>query len=462
MTERGLRIEARPEQRLLLTPAMQQSLRLLQMTAIELYDYLQQELEENPTLELNETAEEAATEEEKPEPEDEDRLEEWVLHYDDAGSPSAAPREEDANPIEALATQTPTLTEHLLGELHISTSEPALLAAGRVIISHIDDQGYFRGDLAALAEATDISEASYRKALALIQTFDPPGVGARDLRECLLIQIDRRGWTGQWVEEIVRRHLEDIEENRPHKVAEALGIDLSIVLDAAEQIASLEPIPGKSFLSGEVRYIVPDVFVEKIEGEYVITLNEEILPRLRVSPHYLRMLQKVKAEKPEVFEYLKERLAASTNLMKAIDQRQRTLYRVTEAIVRRQRDFFEFGIKHFKPLVLREIAEEIGVHEATVSRATRGKYAQTPRGLYELKFFFSSGIARDDGEEISSRAIKAMIKELVANEDPKRPLSDQRIAERLALHGFHPARRTVSKYREQLGILPARKRKRFG
>lgn len=468
--DRSPRIELKTDQRLLMTPLMQQSLKLLQMSALELNQFLQQELVENPTLEMNEAAEEEAPAEESPEKEvgptpaeTPATPEEWEFNPDDYRRPSSPPpSSENANPMEALATKVPTLQEHLLGELHISTSEAAVLAAGRILISLIDDQGYFRGDLRVLAEETAISYETFSRALELLQSFDPPGIAARDLRECLLLQIARRGWNGQWVEEIVRNHLDDIEANRPHRVAEALGIELQAVLDASAQITSLEPIPGKSFGTGDVRFVVPEVFIEKIDGVYVITLNEDVLPRLRLSPTYQRLLSQARKEKGEVLEYLKTKMQTASFLIKALDQRQRTLYRVAEAIVVKQKDFFEYGIKHFQPLVLREIAEEISVHEATVSRATRGKYAQTPRGTFELKFFFSSGIETESGVEVSSRAIKAMIKEIIAGEETTHPLSDQRIAEILSSRGFRPARRTVTKYREALRILPAQKRKKFG
>lgn len=491
------RLELQQSQRLLMTPMMQQAVQILQMSALQLEQYLQQEMRENPVLEegLEEEiqtpeeekaaaeaeaaasgaetpeppaaetktpeSEEAAPSEEKDEPPDVD----WSEYFGDAEGASrrtSTGDEEGAPTTEAVAVLRPSLHDHLHWQLRMATEEAAVLTAGARIIGQVDEDGYLRTSLDDLALGADLPRTAYDRALRLIQAFEPIGVGAHDLRECLLLQIRHHGEEGSWAEAIVREYLPDLEKNRLPQIAKALGIRIDAAKEAAAIIGALNPRPGRAYSTEEPRYVVPDVFIETLDGQYVVSLNDDWFPRVRLSPYYHRLYEKEKRTKgSEVAEYLKGRIQAAVWLLKSIHQRQATIYRVTESISRHQRGFLDHGIKHLRPLTLRQIAEDIQMHESTVSRVTTNKYVQSPRGTFELKYFFSSGIGTESGDEASSKSIKAIMKEIIAGEDTASPLSDQKIAEVLNSRGFHLARRTVTKYREALGLLPASRRRAF-
>ncbi|MBI4540356.1 MAG: RNA polymerase factor sigma-54 [Gemmatimonadetes bacterium] len=296
--------------------------------------------------------------------------------------------------------------------------------------------------------------------LEVVQTFDPPGVGARNIRECVLLQLQQAGMEDTRVFVIVRDHFDDVVSHRWAEIAKAMGITVRQVQDAADEIAQLDPKPGLRYSPARDEYVIPDLIVEKIDGEYMVFLNDTSLPRLRISRAYQEIVRNKDQFKGENKEFISNKLNSAQWMIQAIEQRRQTMLRVMNFIVDRQRDFFEQGVQHLKPLTLREVADAIGMHESTISRVTNEKYVQTPRGVFPLKFFFSSGLSTTTGEDISARGVKDKIGKLVADEDPKKPLTDQAIVEILKSEGVQIARRTVAKYRDQLGILPARMRKR--
>jgi len=321
----------------------------------------------------------------------------------------------------------------------------------------MDKDGYLQVSIEDIAFQSGQDFDVVERALCRIQELDPPGVGARDLRECLLLQLRAEGKEDSLAARIVRDHLGLLESKRYDRIARELGAAIEEIVVAANYIATLEPKPGRNFGEGDIRYITPDVFVQKISDELVVTLNDEGLPRLRVSNFYRRVLGETNTG--DAKRYIQEKMRAAAWLIKSIQQRQRTLYLVTSSIVRFQREFFEHGISHLKPLVLKDVAMDIGMHESTVSRATASKYVHTPQGTFELKYFFTSSLQGADGDEVSAESVKERIREIIAKEDPRHPLSDQHIAKMLASEHVGIARRTVAKYREMMGVLPSSKRR---
>jgi len=329
------------------------------------------------------------------------------------------------------------------------------------IIGNLDEDGYLKASVEELSEITAVPVGQVERVLALVQEFDPSGVAGRDLRECLLIQVRQLGMAGTLVEAMLRDHVVDLENRKFPAIAKALGVSLDEVLAAAKVISHLDPRPGRPFSQEEVHYIVPDIFVYKISDEYVVVLNDEGLPNLRINAFYRSALSGSSVVDQKAGEYIQEKMRGAVWLIKSIHQRQRTIYRVTKSIVKFQRDFFDRGIEHLKPLVLRDVAEDIEMHESTISRVTTNKYVQTPQGLFELKYFFNSGINTTEGETVASESVKSRIKEIVSGENPRKPHSDQKIVEILHGQGIDIARRTVTKYREMLGIGSSTDRKRL-
>jgi RNA polymerase sigma-54 factor len=323
----------------------------------------------------------------------------------------------------------------------------------------VDESGYLRATLSEIASASNASEDDVQDVLECIQEFDPPGVAARDLRECLLIQARFLGMKGSVVEGILLNHLGDLEKRNYKQIARSLKVDINQVLIAAKIIGGFDPRPGSSFNSEDVHYISPDIFVHKVGDDYVVMLNEDGLPNLRVSTQYSDVRGSGSIDS-QAEEYISEKMRSATWLIKSIQQRQRTIYKVAKSIIRFQREYFDRGIEFLRPLVLRDIAEDIGMHESTISRVTTNKYMQTPQGLYELKYFFNSGLSTSEGEFLASESVKNRIKEIIEKEDPKKPLSDQKIAELLSGQTVNIARRTVTKYREMLKFGSSSERKR--
>ena len=462
-------------QQLVMTPQLQQAIKLLQLSHLDLENIIAQELQENPALE--ETAAEEETEGEKVhEPESirettvTDKIADWQDYLDnysngrhDMGSTEAA-RDEDGYPSwENTVSRKDSLQDHLLWQLRMSGLNRYEEAIGVVIIGNLRENGYLGWSVEEICADTSAPPEDVERVLGYVQYFDPVGVGARDLRECLLIQLNSRGLGETLAARVVSDFLPLLEFKRYDKIAAQAGVSLDDVFGAARAITSLEPKPARNFGGEDVRTIVPDVTVEKISGEYVVLLNDDGVPPLRVSSLYRRLSQEQTAEVREAKDYLEEKVRAAAWLIKSIHWRQQTLYKVSQSIFRFQYDFLDHGVSHLRPLVLRDVAAEIEMHESTVSRATSNKYAHTPQGVFELKYFFQSGIPRSDSsaDPFASEAVRDKIRNIVGSEDPKHPLSDQEIT--LALHngGIDIARRTIAKYREQLGILPSSRRRQL-
>jgi RNA polymerase sigma-54 factor len=338
----------------------------------------------------------------------------------------------------------------------MATDDPVLIAIGEAIIGNLDEDGYLRAEPAEIAEQLGRPVDEVDKVLILVQGFDPSGVAARSIQECLLLQLRADTEPDPVSVEIVEHHMEDLERRRYPEIARTLKLPLDRVMESIEEIQGLEPKPGRRFLVMDARYIAPDVTLQKIGDDYVVVLNEEGIPRLRVNSLYRSLLRGSAGEDKQ---FVEQKLRSALWLIKSVEQRQRTLRKVATSLVKFQREFFDKGLPYLKPLALRDVGEDIGMHESTISRVTTNKYIQTPQGLYELKWFFHSGIASTNGDVVSSVSVKKTIQDLVGGEDPGKPYSDQDIAKMLHGKGLTIARRTVAKYREELGILPSHQRR---
>ena len=468
------KLSLRQMQKMVMTPMLQQAINLLQLSRMEMLQAVRQEVEENPVLEemIEDTEElddpsalKSVAEEPTTERNGEGQAEEidWESYLQDASDyrPSIQYESVDRFDRESLLTKPGSLQDHLLFQLHLTAMDQDLVRLGGLIIGELDDNGYLRSSLEGLVSLAGVSLESMESALRLIQGFDPAGVGARDLQECLLIQLRMRPEEHAVAEAIVSSHLHDVERHRFGKITAALGVSLREVQGAVALIASLEPKPGKNYSSEEPQYITADVFILKLDGRLVVTLNEDGLPRLRVSRYYRDILSKQAPTSREARGYVEEKMRSALWFIRSIEQRKRTLVKVAESLVKYQRDFFEHGISHLKPLTLREVADDISMHESTVSRVTTSKYVQTPQGLFGLKYFFHCGVPSTVGEAVSSRKVKDMVHRYLTKEDSRKPLSDQKIVEILArVHGVEIARRTVAKYRGQLKI-PSSNQRRY-
>jgi RNA polymerase sigma-54 factor len=473
-----MRQQLKMTQQLVMTPQLQQAIKLLQLTRLELQDVVRQELEENPLLEETLEAEEVR----EPEPLEsaekevepgntveefrevetgDETLRDWDSYLDGYNYSSGEQfgGDDDRPSFENLLTRKGTLVDHLLWQLHMGHFSAEDVRIGEEIIGNIDEGGYLRSSLEEICQACSKDEAAVLPVLERIQEFDPTGVGARDLRECLLIQARFLGMQGSVVERILLQHLKDLETRKYKEIARALGVDLNQVLVAAKIIGGLDPRPGRIYGSEDVHYISPDIFVSKLGDEYVVMLNEEGLPNLKVSPFYAEARSNGSVDS-RAEEYIGEKMRSAMWLIKSIQQRQRTIYKVAKSIVRFQREFLDRGIDYLRPLVLRDVAEDIGMHESTISRVTTNKYMQTPQGLFELKYFFNSGLSTSGGDFVASESVKNRIREIIEKEDCRKPLSDQKIAEMLSGETVNIARRTVTKYREVLKIGSSSERKR--
>ncbi len=475
-------------QKLVLTPQLQLAIRMLQLSRLELAEEIRQQLESNPVLEEEPgDSETVSLEEVRTEGEDGERtvaqeapgtvtdpgrqtesplgrgdIEAWrryVEEYNRFGTgPQIRVTNEELPSLEASVTRRQTLQEHLLWQLRLSDLDEEERRIGAFLIGNLDEAGYLTGvTLEEVAQATGASPQAVERTLARVQTFDPVGVCARDLRECLLIQARTYHPDNDRLARLIERHLPDLERRNFAAIARGLKCSLEEVKVLVETVQGMEPKPGRAFSSDDVVYIQPDVYVFKVGDEYVTVLNEDGLPRLRISPYYEQALSGPGSDKAR--EFVQEKLKSAMWLIRSIQQRQSTIRKVTESIMRFQRAFLEKGVSHLRPLVLRDVAEDVGMHESTISRVTTNKYVHTPRGIFELKYFFNSRIGSVTGEDVSSEAVKARIKELVENEDPRRPLSDQEIVKVLRRENTVIARRTVAKYRQMLGIPPSSRRR---
>jgi RNA polymerase sigma-54 factor len=471
-----LGLSARLSQRLILTPSLQQAIKLLPLTTLELAEVLEQEVMENPLLEEvpveeTKTSEEIAQEaqdtpaaerEKADDPLKEIEVERFFEDYfDDGGDRRMRPAEvPEVPPIENTLTDSLDLSDHLLWQLRMcEETDQALLLIAEAIVQNLDEDGLLRVELEDVAAMGPWPMETVERALTLVQSLDPPGVAARSLTECLRIQLRVLGLEGSPADVMVRDHIKQLQSHQYPEISRQMGLTPEEVSHHLEIIRGLSPRPGNRYSSKRSDYILPDVFVVKEGDEYKILLNDDGLPKLRISPTYKRMLDNKEPGSEETRAYVKDKLRSALWLLKSVDQRQRTIYKVAESIVRHQRAFLDHGVTHLRPLVLRDVASDIGMHESTVSRVVANKYMHTPRGVYEMRFFFHSGITSTMGEAVSSVSIKNRIKKLIEDEDAQRPLSDSRIAEVLGAEGLPLARRTVAKYREELRLPPSNLRK---
>ena len=472
--------DLRLTQELVMTPQLQMAIKLLQLNRLELVDRVREEMEQNPLLEeegegedetgtpSNETPLSAAPSSAQPE-ESSQRMDvggidwEQYLNQYETPPPSDRPLEipEERNSLENVISQTTTLGEHLMWQLRLADLDPVQLIIGENIIGNVDEKGYLGCTTAELAEMTGEPEEKVLEVLELVQSFDPTGVASRTLVECLVRQA-REVQCPQAVLDILQYDLKLLEIKNYKKIAKDLGLSFDEVLLAARIIADLEPYPGRDYQDTRIDYVVPDVYVTKREGEFHVRLNDDGVPRLRVSPYYRSLLSDDREDSRAAKSYIQERMQAAMWLIKSITQRQQTLLKVSESIVKFQRDFFEEGPTRLKPLILKDVAEDISMHESTVSRVTTGKYMHSPQGTQELKFFFSSAIQVKNGEDLASRSVKERMKDIISKEDQRNPLSDIQIAQVLTREfSMKIARRTVSKYREAMGVLPSSSRKSY-
>lgn len=448
---------------------MQQSLQLLQTPTLELRHLVQQELVENPTLEEENT--DISLDEASSSSEDDDfdkefaelsQLdEEWREYM--AQSRMSAPRKEDADEKHQFVmdslVEPITLQEHLLNQLSFADADKTLRELSEMLIGNIDENGFLQVDLEELCFDMGIPMDDLEDARTLVQSFDPVGVGASDLRECLLIQLERLGKHHSLEYRVVDHHLDDLARKRYPQIAKKLSVTPEQITKAAEFIAALDPRPGSRFGGDTNTYVTPDVSVEKIGDEWVVTMNNEQIPRLRISNAYKDLMANNNGR--EARSYIRDKIRAGKFLIKSIHQRQQTIRSIATEIVKRQPGFFDKGPSRLKPMNMAQIADEVGVHETTVSRAVSGKYMSTPHGVFEMKYFFTTGYQTEDGETLSNTSVKQTLAELIANEEPRKPLSDQRLVEELGKRGVTIARRTVAKYREELHILPSHMRRSY-
>ena len=474
-----LRQNLKLTQQLVMTPQLQQAIKLLQLSKTELVETVEDILLENPLLERQQDSESAEGTSDDPEikAEESSGQEPAVLTERDndlagtadwedylglfsSSSKSASEYEmpSDAVSLEAVSSVKPTLESHLSWQLHLSDLTPRQVQIGEVLLRNLDSSGYFALSLQEAAYLAECSPEEAEEVLLQIQEFDPVGVASRSLQECLLRQLEVQGWEDPPLYTLIRDHLPELEQPDISSLAGRLGVSRERVREYVEIIRSLDPRPGNSFGPGETIYVSPDLHVYNYNGELVILLDEEEMPNLGLNPQYLDLFTACRKKDKE---FIQEKMREAMWLIKSIQQRQRTLYRVMESIVRFQREFFEKGMSALKPMVLRDVAEDIEVHESTVSRVTANKFVSTPQGIFELKFFFSSGVNTDNGGQMSAVSIQNAIKEFIREENAEKPLSDKKIAEWLnKKFDLNIARRTVAKYRETQGIPSSTRRKR--
>lgn len=472
----GLHLKQR--QQLVMTPKLQQALKLLQMPAIELQQMLKQEIMENPLLEEIEEYEDIREETEAKENDNEndekdkdedataeagDEQIDWDEYFNSGFEMSNAGADENHEEFfEKVPVAKRSFTDQLISQLRIITDDQEQIAIGDYLIGSLDESGYLTCELEEVANTVGVDVEKVDAVLEIIQGFDPAGVGARNLQECLLLQLKFQGQDDSTAARIIRDHFEEFKQKKYLEIAKKLKVSPQDIQEQCSVIAMLDPKPGLEVVVDDPKYVIPDLVVEKVDEKYVVYLNDRNIPRLRVSQSYHDELMKdTKDGDKETREFINSRLKSAKWLIQTIEQRRRTMVRVMECIVRKQAAFFEKGTAHLRPLTLQQVASEIGMHESTVSRVTTNKYVQTPRGVFELKFFFSSSLATADGGEVSAKSAKDKIRKIIEAEDPKHPYSDQKIADMLKADGLNIARRTVAKYREQLNILPARMRKTY-
>ena len=477
-----MKLNFKQEMRLVPTPMLQQAIKLLQLSRLELVQTVHQEMIENPILEeiLEEEEEEleqkqenpedpsldsiGQTQEDPPSEKESDPLEyeqDWDNYIqDNLSQGSSADNYTERPSIEATYKKEPTLADHLMWQLNLSVNEDLDKFIGSSIIGNIQNDGYCIAGLQEIAEISQASEEDVLRVLKIIQTFEPNGVGAQTLKECLLIQAKTLPERLPLVENLIENHLERLNERYYQKIASALKVTVEEIIAAVSTIKTFDPKPGLQFSSEGIDYVIPDLVVVKTEAGYDVVLNDDGLPNIKISPYYHHLLKNT--SEPKTKEYLKKKHLAAEFLIKSIDKRRETIYKVGKSIVKLQVEFLDHGLSHLKPMVLKDVARDIEMHESTVSRITTNKYIDTPQGIKELKFFFHSGIKSFIGNnDMSSVRVKNMIQEIIKSEDPMKPLTDDEMVEALVKRNAKIARRTVTKYRKELNILPASKRKKI-
>ena len=475
-----LRQEFKLSQQLVMTPQLQQAIKLLQQTRLELVESMHEEIETNPVLEC--TGEDVEGETEAPKKAEEQQAGEvdWqtYLEQTDNYSPGGVnfSNSTEESFYETTAASEGGIREHLSGQLGLIGLSDDELIIGAYIIGNIDNDGFLRlseassldyeeqeaCSLKGIAEGTGASVEDAARVLDVVQSFDPPGAAARSTRECLILQARCMPVRDVLVEEIILNYLTELANKNYKLIASRTGTDIDDIIEAARTIVKeLNPLPGAGFGEDESTSIVPDVYIKKVEGEYVIISNDSGMPKLKISQHYKEMLKNPNGMPEAAREYIQERFRSALWLIKSVQQRQKTIYRVVQSIIKFQEEFLDKGVKYLKPLTLKDVADDIGVHESTVSRVTSNKYADTPRGILRLKYFFSSSLSNTEGVEVAVEYIKNRMSEMIASEEAAHPLSDMKIVKRLGEQGITLSRRTATKYREAMGVLSSHKRKRL-
>ncbi len=464
-------------QQLRMTPQLQQAIRLLQLSRMELESAVRTELEENPLLEETSNLKEedfqrakeaereieakSETQADAQDPQRQDEFE-WESYLETQYRPpqNHVGNEEISN-YENVITAKESLHEYLSWQARMFGFNEDELKIAEILIEYIDEDGYILTPLEEIASSEKLDLRDVEDVLTFVQEFDPPGVGARCLQECLLIQARILEEDTNDFVYLIKNHLKDLEKKNFENIAKAMNRDVREVVELCKIVYGMDPRPGRAYASQDTQYVMPDVYVYKVGDDYMVSMNEEGLPRLKISNFYKKMLTKTETNSGKTQEYIQDRLRSAVWLIKSIHQRQRTIYKVAESIVRKQKDFFEKGSLFLRPMVLRDVADDIGMHESTVSRVTTAKYMHTPKGTFELKYFFNSGISTSGGDSMASESVKEKIKELVSKEGGADPLSDQKLVDLLEKEGIQIARRTVAKYRDMLKILPSSRRKRM-
>ena len=475
-------ITQRQELRQVMTPQLQQAIKLLQYNQMDLLEHIQEEMVKNPALESIPGTEDPDRSNQERQIEAQAAAPQQDLSEQQNGASSSDISEtdwqkvlegysasafksggvrgnDDLPPIETTLSTSVSLAEQLITGLREQICTDAELVAAQVIIMNLNDHGYLTMPLEQVAVEAEVELYDAESAQMLVQSLDPIGCGSSNLEQCMIVQAKVRWPEDPFVEEIIQDHLSNFESRNYQAVARAMDMDVEDAVEYHKMLRELEPRPGRAYADTDARYITPDVHVFKVGDEWQIRLNEDGMPKLRVSPYYRQILQG--AGDRDERRYIKEKLDSADFLIKSIYRRQNTIYKVVESILRRQRDFFERGVEHLRPMILQDVAQEVGVHEATVSRVTSNKYLQCPLGIFELKYFFNAGLRTNSGVDMASEAVKAKIRVLIADENPKKPLSDAALAKLLKAQGVTCARRTVAKYREAMGILSSSKRKRL-
>jgi RNA polymerase sigma-54 factor len=478
-----LRQQLKLTQQLIMTPQLQMAIKLLQLSRLELMDTIRQELEENPALEENgqeiqgtdgageASADQADSSASEAQPEQEVTIEEkipddidwsnYIDEYSSSGKTHFETESKETPNFEAFVAHQTSLREHLLWQLLMTSPCEEEENIGSIIAGSLNKDGYLVVDIEDLVAMSGSSAHKVAQVLSLMQSFDPIGICARNLSECLLIQAKHFNLDDTVVTDIITHHLNHLENKNYKAVARALKISLEDVISAVDVIRRFEPRPGQQFIDEAPHYITPDIYVFKLDDEFVISINDDGMPKLRVNPFYRNAIKNSEMIPENAKTYIQEKMRSATWLIRSIHQRHKTIYRVMESILKFQLEFFEKGVAYLKPMVLRDVAEDIEMHESTISRVTTNKYVHTPRGIFELKYFFNSSIQRIHGEAIASASVQEKIRQIIESEDPRKPYSDDKISKILRQENINIARRTVSKYREIMKVLPSSKRKQF-